>query len=231
MFELVGAPYRPMKGFTKTGRPRGLSNDEMLDALRRLLKQHGYLTEEIISTNLTAPPLSAYFTRFGSLRHAYQLIGFMPDPERIRPPRAVSGISNEAILDRLRDLLRQQGRLSRSIINSSSIGASHGTIAYRFGGLLRSYQLIGYMSHWYGDRHTRPYYVSDQEMLDALRNLWRDQGYLSQKLIKKTTSVPSIYEYCKRFGSLSAAYALIGFTQRAIRATIVSHRLRFNHRP
>jgi hypothetical protein len=147
-FESVGAPYRPMKGFTKTGRPRGLSNDEMLDALRRLLKQHGYLTEEIIRTDLTAPPLSAYFTRFGSLRRAYQLIGFMPDPERIRPPRAVSGISNEAILDGLRDLLRRQGRLSRSIINSSSIGASHGTIAYRFGGLLRAYQLIGYMSHW-----------------------------------------------------------------------------------
>ena len=73
-------------------------------------------------------------------------------------------------------------------------------------------RLFGYMSHWYGNRHTRPYYVSDQEMLDALRNLWRDQGYLSQKLIKKTTSVSSIYEYCKRFGSLSAAYALIGFT-------------------
>ncbi len=210
-FDAIGAPYRLRRGFTKTGRPRGISNDEMLDALRQLLNQHGYLTEDIIQSSPTTPALSAYFTRFGSLRRAYQLIGFVPDPERIRPPRAVSGISNEVILDRLRDLLRQHGHLSRSIINNSTIGASGCTIAYRFGGMLQAYRLIGYMSNWYGERHTRPYYASDREMLDALRKLWRDQGYLSQELIKKTKWIPSVYEYYKHFGSLSEAYALIGF--------------------
>ncbi len=102
--------------------------------------------------------------------------------------------------------------VSKSIIDGNETGPSHGTIAYRFGGLVRAYKLIGHMSNWYGERHARPHYVSDDEMLDALRKLWRDQGYLSQKLIRKVTSVPSCYEYCKRFGALSAAYALIGFT-------------------
>ena len=211
-FELIGAPYTRQNGFTRSGRPRGLSNDEMLGVLRRLWKEQGYLTEEIIRTSPIAPDPSAYFTRFGSLRRAYDLIGFVPDRERTRPARIVRGISNEAMLDGLRDLLRRHGRLSKSIIDGSPTGACHGTIAYRFGGLLQAYRLIGYMSNWYGERHARPHYASDKEMLDALRKLWRDQGYLSQKLISKVASVPSCYEYYKRFGGLSAAYELVGFT-------------------
>ncbi len=211
-FELIGAPHRRKKRFSRRGRPCGLSNDEMLDVLRRLLKEYGYLTEEIIRTSQSAPYPSAYFTRFGSLRRAYQLIGFVPDRERTRPPRIVRGTSNETLLDSLRDLLRRHGRLSKSIIDGNEIGPSHGTIAYRFGGLIKAYKLIGYTSHWYGERHVRPHDLSDAEMLGALRNLWREQGYLSQKLIRKITSVPSCYEYCKRFGALSTAYGLIGFT-------------------
>lgn len=224
-FESIGAPHRHGRGFTKSGRPRGLSNDEMLDVLRRLWKEHGYLTEEIIRTCPTAPNVTAYYTRFGSLRRAYELIGFVPDRERTRPPRIVRGTSNEALLDSLRDLLHRHGRLSKSIIDGNEAGPSHGTIAYRFGGLVSAYKLIGYTSHWYGERHTRPYFVSDDEMLDALRKLWRDQGYLSQKLIRKVTSVPSYYEYCKRFGAISTAYGLIGFiaTTHPSRPKITSH--------
>jgi DNA invertase Pin-like site-specific DNA recombinase len=216
-FELIGAPHRHKRHFSRKGRPCGLSNDEMLDVLRQLLKEHGYLTEEIIRTSQSAPYPSAYFTRFGSLRCAYQLIGFVPDRERTRPPRIVRGTSNEALLDGLHDLLRRHGRLTKSIIDEEETGPSHGTIAYRFGGLIRAYQLIGYTSHWYGERHTRPHDLSDEEMLGALRNLWREQGYLSQKLIRKVTSVPSCYEYCKRFEALSTAYGLIGFTPTTIK--------------
>jgi DNA invertase Pin-like site-specific DNA recombinase len=210
-FKLVGAPHRHKRGFTRSGRPSGLSNDEMLDVLRNLLKEHGYLSDEIIRTSQSAPYPSAYFTRFGSLRRAYQLIGFVPDRERTRPPRMVRGTSNEAILDILRDLLRRHGRLSKPIIDGNGTGLCHGTIAYRFGGLLNAYRLIGYTSHWYGERHTRPYGLSDEEMLGALRKLLEEHGYISQKLIRKVTSVPSYYDYCKRFGSLSEAYERIGF--------------------
>jgi DNA invertase Pin-like site-specific DNA recombinase len=213
-FEWIGVSHRRAKGVTKSGRPRGLSNDEMLDVLRRLWREHGYLTEEIIRTSPVAPHTSAYFTRFGSLRRAYRLIGFVPDRERIRSPRIVRGVSDEVLLDSLRELLRRHGRLSKSIIDGSETGPSHGTLAYRFGGLLQAYQLIGYTSNWYGDRHVRPHPLSDEDMLDALRKLWREQGYLSHKLIRKVTSIPSPYEYCKRFGSLSQAYRLIGFTSR-----------------
>jgi DNA invertase Pin-like site-specific DNA recombinase len=215
-YETIGVPHRRGKGITKSGRPRGLSNDEMLDILKRLWTEKGYLTEEFIRTSPIAPHVSAYFTRFGSLRRAYRLIGFVPDRERTRPPRIVRGVSNEAILDSLRDLLRRHGRLSKSIIDASETGPSHGTLAFRFGGLLGAYRHIGYTPNWYDERHDRPHGLSDREMLDALRKLWREHGMLSEKLIKKTKSVPSCYHYCRRFGMLSEAYHLIGFEPRRI---------------
>jgi DNA invertase Pin-like site-specific DNA recombinase len=211
VFNLIGAPHRQRRLFTRGGRPCGLSNEEMLDVLRKLLEEHGNLSEQIIRMSRNAPHATAYFTRFGSLRRAYELVGFVPDRERIRPPRIVRGTSNEALLDHLRDLLRRHGRLSKSIIDADPTSPCQATIAYRFGGLLNAYRLIGYMSNWYGERHARPHGLSDQEMLDALRNLWRDCGGLSIKLIKRTKSVPSYYNYCRRFGLLSEAYRRIGF--------------------
>lgn len=203
-FELIGAPYRHKSGFTRSRHLYGISNEEMLDILRQLWKEHGNLTAKIIRTSPSAPSVSEYFIRFGSLRRAYQLIGFVPERE--------CGISNEAALDILRNLLRQHGRLSRSIIDGSGTGLCHGTIVYRFGGLLRAYALIGYTSNWYRARHIRPQGLSKGEMLDALRRLLQKEGRISQKVIRRVTSVPSFYEYCKRFGSLSAACKLIGFT-------------------
>ena len=210
-YEAIGVLHRRGKGFTKNGKPRGLSNEEMLAILKQLWLDHGYLTEEIIRTSQIAPHVSVYFTRFGSLRRAYELIGFVPDRERTKSPRVVRGVSNEAILESLRDLLNRHGRLSKLIIDGSTTGPSHGTLAYRFGGLLAAYKLIGYTSHWYGETHVRPHDLSDDDMLNELRKLWRQRGYLSQKLIREVKSVPSCYEYCKRFGGLLQAYRLIGF--------------------
>ncbi|MDI2071237.1 DNA invertase Pin-like site-specific DNA recombinase [Bradyrhizobium diazoefficiens] len=55
------------------------SNEELLDVLRGLLEQHGYLSGIIIDELEVGPSSSAYRTRFGSLLRAYELIGFSPD--------------------------------------------------------------------------------------------------------------------------------------------------------
>jgi len=60
-------------------RSRRLSNDEMLDGLRRLFQEHGYLSGLIIDDAESLPSSSAYQGRFGSLLRAYQLVGFSPD--------------------------------------------------------------------------------------------------------------------------------------------------------
>ncbi len=57
----------------------------------------------------------------------------------------------------------------------------------------------------------RRHRLSDQEALDRLSALWRKKGHLSHKIIIATENVPDTSTYIKRFGSLTAAYKLIGF--------------------
>lgn len=60
-------------------RSRRLSSEEMLDGLRSLFKERGYLSGLVIDEAEHLPSSSAYHSRFGSLLRAYQLVGFTPD--------------------------------------------------------------------------------------------------------------------------------------------------------
>ncbi len=55
-----------------------LNDEEMLDALKRLLQERGCLSGLVIDETEHFPSSSAYRSRFGSLRRAYQLIGYTP---------------------------------------------------------------------------------------------------------------------------------------------------------
>jgi DNA invertase Pin-like site-specific DNA recombinase len=61
------------------GRSHKLSNEEMLEALHRLLQDRGYLSGLIVDETERLPSSSAYQSRFGSLLRAYELVGFTPD--------------------------------------------------------------------------------------------------------------------------------------------------------
>jgi DNA invertase Pin-like site-specific DNA recombinase len=60
-------------------RSKRYSDEELLDVLRGLLEQHGWLSGIIIDELEFGPSSSAYRMRFGSLVRAYELIGFTPD--------------------------------------------------------------------------------------------------------------------------------------------------------
>jgi DNA invertase Pin-like site-specific DNA recombinase len=60
-------------------RSRRLSDDEMLEALRGLFLERGFLSGLIIDEVDDLPSSSAYQGRFGSLLRAYQMVGFTPD--------------------------------------------------------------------------------------------------------------------------------------------------------
>lgn len=60
-------------------RAHRFSNDELLEKLRRLFQQHGYLSGLIIDEAEGMPSSAAYAHRFGSLIRAYQAVGFTPD--------------------------------------------------------------------------------------------------------------------------------------------------------
>jgi hypothetical protein len=53
--------------------------------------------------------------------------------------------------------------------------------------------------------------LSDREVLDKLKALWRRKGQLSMKIPEESEKTPSWITYARRFGSLMNAYKLIGY--------------------
>ena len=77
---------------------------------------------------------------------------------------------------------------------------------------------------------SRHHHLSDQVLLERLRELLRVQGRLSGILIDETEEMPSSSCYSSRFGSLTRAYALIGWTPERDFAYIeINRRLRRKH--
>lgn len=219
LYELIGFRQLRRKWITRNGRPRGLSDEEMLDALRQLWRERGYLTQKIMLESKSVPCLNAYYMRFGSISRAYELIGFRHDPKRFPPRRIRRNESDDVLLEKLRELLRKHGRLSKAIIDKSRDVPCHGTIERRFGGLLRLYERLGYAPDQYHVRAARLRDLSRQELLNQLRGLLNARGYLSEKLVVATKSMPSTRTYRRHFGTMLAAYRLIGYT-RGDRASI-----------
>lgn len=60
--------------------------------------------------------------------------------------------------------------------------------------------------------NARSFRLSDEEMLQSLRDLFRQKGLLSGIVIDECDGMPSSSAYSARFGSLLRAYRLVGFT-------------------
>lgn len=58
----------------------------------------------------------------------------------------------------------------------------------------------------------RAYRYSNEELIERLRNLYQNRGFLSGLIINETDGMPSTSIYSHRFGSLVRAYEMVGFT-------------------
>lgn len=76
----------------------------------------------------------------------------------------------------------------------------------------------------------RSFRLSDEEMLQSLRKLYRQKGLLSGIVIDECEGMPSSSAYSSRFGSLLRAYTLVGFTpDRDYRYVEINRELRKLH--
>jgi DNA invertase Pin-like site-specific DNA recombinase len=197
------------------GRGRIYSDMDMLRALRRLLRQKGYLTKKLIDKSGSIQSASAYTGRFGSLSQAYRLIRYSPQRTRRRVrPNKRPRLSDAEMLEKLRSLLVERGYLDRTLIDETISMPAHTTYVIRFGGLKRAYEQIGYMPDLYKKRSSRPRDLSSDEMLNALRRLLQEKGSLSQETVGDDKTVPAYYQYRKRFGGLGRAYRIIGYVPK-----------------
>ena len=137
---LIGAKPRP-------GPPWHLSDEDLLAALRRLLRRKGRLTKNIIKKAKGMPRSGAYERRFGSLVEAYRLIGYKY--------RRDSALTDELALEALRLVWRKHGRISTVLMARTK--GTPGVATYRrlFGKLSRAYELISYKQNYPKRRRRR----------------------------------------------------------------------------
>ena len=79
-FEPIVPPdmFYTAQGITRA-RAHRYTNDELIDRLRSLYQNRGFLSGLVIDETEGMPPASIYAHRFGSLNRAYQIVGFTPD--------------------------------------------------------------------------------------------------------------------------------------------------------
>lgn len=193
-----------------------LRNEELLEMLVRVYQTHGYLTRRIIDETEGIPSAGTYSRRFGSLERAYELIGLpwnLPNRPPRKPHRSTLSLSDQQLLEILRLLLRIHGRLTRKIINDTQGVPCVATYQRRFGGVLPAYELIGYTAEGRGagGLSNRTKSISDDVLLADLRQLLKERGRLTARMIDAVEGVPASGTYRRRFGSLARAYRLIGY--------------------
>ncbi|MBN8844325.1 MAG: recombinase family protein [Sphingomonadales bacterium] len=142
------------------------SNEDLLDELRRIHRERGYLCAHAIVTDSRTPGKSTFVRRFGSLRRAFALAGFpMTWGERqiaglahkawvggdthaprrpIRRNPDGSPFTDEQLIENLRTLLKSHGHLSGPIIDSEPSFPGRNFYYKRFGKLTHAYFLAGY---------------------------------------------------------------------------------------
>ena len=110
----------PQLFFTAQGmireRSRRYSDEEMLDRLKHLFQHHGYLSGLVIDEAESMPSSGVYQRRFGSLVHAYELVGFKPDRDYryIEINRALRQMHHEVVADTIASIENLGGAASRN---------------------------------------------------------------------------------------------------------------------
>lgn len=182
------------------------SREEVLEKLRCLYRKHGFLDTYLIHESGIRSTTYLY-KYFGGLRQIHKLIG--------SKGRAGTnyGITDEGLLELLRRLFKKRGHLSEELLRKTKGAPAPSTYVKHFGTLRRAYELIGYVpegsTHQY--RWCKTHILTDENLLQALRHLLQQHGYLTEKLIDKNGESPTSPTYIRRFGSLTNSYALIGY--------------------
>ena len=112
VFEAV---IEPQYFYTAQGiireRGRKFSDEEMLEKLRKLHVQYGWLSGLIINETEDMPSSSVYSHRFGSLIRAYELVGYTPDRDfsYIETNRALRKFHSTVVDDTIRKIEQMGG--------------------------------------------------------------------------------------------------------------------------
>jgi DNA invertase Pin-like site-specific DNA recombinase len=113
------------------------------------------------------------------------------------------------MLNDLRKIWKKHGRISARLIEATYGAGRAYSYFNRFGSLSSAYALIEYDCSIL-PRPSSQALPSRDSLIAALQDVYRDQGPLRVKLIRRDERLPSPYLIRRVFGSLEAAYAVAG---------------------
>lgn len=225
---------------------RQWSMTEIRSGLAQLLKEQGRLSTDLIEACNYLPRSSCVATRFGGLGKAFQSVGFEM-PSRLKRNKNGLVYTDEELLEELRRIYRERGYISRHAIDMDESSPCGRFYIRRFGGLIPAFRLAGFdvtatsqkdaaalRRHAVLDAQGLPRQrppvrgVSDTEIIEGLRRLFKIHGYLSLQLIDADSSLPSVGTINRRLGPLQSLYKQIGFASslsEIMRAARVRHGL------
>lgn len=124
-------------------RGRGKTEAELVRDLQRLLRRGKPTLKAIEGTEAMASP-TVYRARFGSIRAAYERVGFQYSGFRRGLAADGSPMARAQCLDALKALYARHGRISLRLINSAGTGVpSSSRIRHLFGSLPQAYDAAG----------------------------------------------------------------------------------------
>src|SRR3546814_14873747 len=106
---------------------------ELTEGLARLYEEKGKLSHAIITKCRYLPVPSVFARRFGSIEAAYAAVGFAPQ-RHFQINDAGLPFSAEELLDQIRRIHREQGRLTIDLIDKDPFVPSRSYLHSRFGG-------------------------------------------------------------------------------------------------
>lgn len=207
--------FKPLVGFALFERAQAiirerqlpLTDEQKLEPIKRLLQTHGFLNPRLINDAPSVPSVPTYAKWFGGLREVYRRVGY-EEKKRAR--------SSEELLANLRGLFKKNRKVTDAIIDKAPGIPCAATYRRRFGSLSQAYRLAGFAprpdSQLAKTETTRA--QSNEQLLMFLRELLRDRGRLSAKIIAETKGIPCPNTYYDRFGGLARAYELIGYSKQ-----------------
>ncbi|SEH14847.1 Site-specific DNA recombinase [Sphingopyxis sp. YR583] len=217
-------------------RRHGVSPEENLAAVARLLRSKGYLTGKLIDKCPYTQSTTVLRRQFGSIHRVYELVGYQPEgwvrQRGGRPP-----LTKDDILARLRRLHDRVGYVNEHVINDDPSVPSVSVIQLHFGKLTEAYRLAGLpygrtelqrLGHERLKAKSKGKPIrssptrwaellsrfSDDDLLDCLRRLHKQHGYVTAQIIREDDLSPTPLLFARRFGTLLNAYARAGIENR-----------------
>jgi DNA invertase Pin-like site-specific DNA recombinase len=205
-----------------------LDDYQILDRLSALLKKFGRLSTEIIDSDPETPCVQVITQRFRSLPSVYELVGYKPrkDVEGIAKRQQERDGKFECLGDAILAAVAS-GRLPNTFTICELRTACPGWLHDTYGAICAQYAARSEATPVKLQRISRGQYriigartitsnrvvtLNDAQVLERLSLLLKKSGRLSTAIISEDRTTPCVSAIQRRFGSLRAAYELLGYS-------------------